>query len=426
MNDTALAVQEPAQAALAVSEPAADHSLTPAQARVESVARTMDTAMNRASTLQLTPEENAALEADFPDDAFKPGAAGKENLIYIEHAFLRDRFNSVIGRGQWALLRTRPHWGEEFRTAKGVEAVRLYADCALLVRGCMVAEAIGEMTYYKNNDSQNYGDAAEGAVTAAFRRCAKNFGVGLQAWKKDFCDGWWQRRRGGPRPAPQPAKTYHVEQSPPSTVAPASPAFKNDKERRDWLDAHMGKCKAQLIDRMEIQGVGVTKEFFEKLGHILPNETPPDANAGMLFRSAPLKPDDKESDGDWKARVNECIAKDAQKMLRAFDEFARGDQLDGAEVAEPQPEAPTIPANAKELSGFIKLVNKKPTSKGGTKYGILIVQDLQDREGGEWLNTFDQKDGELAESLKGQEVAVAYTDGQYGKDLCKHAIREVR
>ena len=68
-------------------------TLTPAQARVESVARTMDAAMNRASTLTLTPEENAALEADFPDEAFKPGAAGKENLIYIEHAFLRDRFN---------------------------------------------------------------------------------------------------------------------------------------------------------------------------------------------------------------------------------------------------------------------------------------------------------------------------------------------
>lgn len=187
---------------------------TPQQARVDSVATVLHTAIQRASTLVLTPEQDAALNEDFPDEAFKPGASGKEHLIYIEHAFLRDRFNSVLGRGQWSMVRTRPHWAEEFRTAKGLSATRIYAEAALLIKGCYVGEAIGDMVYYPNNDSQNYGDAAEGAMTAAFRRCAKNFGVGLQAWKKDFGEGWQQRQRTG-QPAPKPAQN----------TAPAGNAF---------------------------------------------------------------------------------------------------------------------------------------------------------------------------------------------------------
>lgn len=192
--------------------------LTPAQARVEAVASVLAAAYAKASTLELSPEAVLKLKADFPDEAFKQGAAGKADLIYIEHAFLRDRFDEALGMGQWALVRTRPHWGEDFRTSKGEQATRIYADCALLVRGALVSEAIGDMVYYPNNATQNYGDAAEGAVTAAFRRCAKQFGVGLQAWKKDFCEGWWARRRAerAPRPAgatAPPAKDYTLKQA---------------------------------------------------------------------------------------------------------------------------------------------------------------------------------------------------------------------
>ena len=193
---------------------------TPAQARVEAVSTLLHAAYQRASTLELTPEEDEKLSAEFPDEAFKPGASGKEHLIYIEHAFLRDRFNSVFGRGKWAMLRTRPHWAEEYRTAKGTQATRIYAEAALLVRGCYVGEAIGDMTYYPNNDSQNYGDAAEGAMTAAFRRCAKNFGVGLQAWKKDFGAGWQQRQRTG---APAHSTPY-VQNAGRAPSAPPAPA----------------------------------------------------------------------------------------------------------------------------------------------------------------------------------------------------------
>src|SRR6185369_3356162 len=91
--------------------------ITPAQAKIDAVANLTMKAYERASTLQLTPEEIAGLKADFPDEAFKPGAGGKEHLIYIEHAFLRDRLTEVLGLGQWAIV-PRNRWAEDFTTAK--------------------------------------------------------------------------------------------------------------------------------------------------------------------------------------------------------------------------------------------------------------------------------------------------------------------
>ena len=205
-----------------------DHELTPAQARVEAVSHCLNKAMERASTLKLTDEERTGLKADFPDDAFRRGATGDERLIYIEHAHLRDRLDAVLGVGQWTLVRTRPHWAENFKTSKGQDAVRLYADCALLVRGCLVGEAIGSMDYYPNNAKTNYGDAAEGAETAAFRRCAKKFSVGLQAWKKDFCAGWEARN---PIVASRPP--FAAQNAPPTTTAPKR-AYQVDAQKRQF------------------------------------------------------------------------------------------------------------------------------------------------------------------------------------------------
>lgn len=196
--------------------------MTAAQAKVEAVANLTMKAYERAGTLELKPEEIQALQASFPDEAFKPGAAGKEHLIYIEHAFLRDRLNEVIGPGQWALI-PRSRWAEDFVTMKGQPASRVYVEAMLVVRGAFVSEAVGEMEYYPKNASQNYGDAVEGAKTAALRRCCKEFGIGLQAWKKDFCEGWWQRRRSGTKPlttVTNPALTRKLPEQP----AAAQPA----------------------------------------------------------------------------------------------------------------------------------------------------------------------------------------------------------
>ena len=165
------------------------------ESRNLAIAELTKSAMSKAGTLQLTKEESDALRADFPDDVFRTGANGNEKLIYIEHAALRDRLNAVLGLGQWAMI-PRDIWTEDYSTKGGKDAVRVYSRVMLIVRGCYVGEAIGEMPYYPHNLDTNKADAIEGSKSAAFRRCCKEFGIGLQAWKKVSTDEWWARRNG--------------------------------------------------------------------------------------------------------------------------------------------------------------------------------------------------------------------------------------
>lgn len=197
--------------------------MSPAQAKSAAVSHLMGKAIERASELRLTPEETKALKADFPDECFRSGASGKEALIYIEGLHLRNRLDDVLGIGQWCLL-PRCRWTE----ANGKGTI-VYVEAMLVVRGCYITEAIGDMTYYPSNAQTNFGDAVEGAESAALRRCAKKMGIGLQAWSKSWCEGWWKRKNelaktpeAKPRTntAPQAAKP----QSPPTTQPPAKPA----------------------------------------------------------------------------------------------------------------------------------------------------------------------------------------------------------
>lgn len=259
---------EPGEVGKALGADEIKPPITAAQAKVDAVAALTMAAYQRAATLDLTPEEAAALQADFPDDAFQPGAAGKEHLIYIEHAHLRDRFNSVFGMGKWAIV-PRNRWAEAFKTKNGVEGSRVYVEAMLVVRGCFVGEAVGAMEYYPKNESQNYGDAVEGAKTAAFRRCAKEFGVGLQAWKKEWCEGWWKRRRGGRdfgRKAPEPAR-------PPST---ATPPVKVPEKQVSHSNSATDKTRLWMIDQLKAgegqPNAAIAQEYFVKVGQILETE----------------------------------------------------------------------------------------------------------------------------------------------------------
>lgn len=198
----AVVVRDAQQAIQALEKASDKPPITAAQAKIEAVANLTATAYSKASELRLTQEESAALLAPFQDSDFQPGAAGKESLIYIQHSALRDRFTKVLGLGQWALI-ARSRWAQEDR-----DCTLVFVEAMLMIRGCFVSEAIGDMTYWPKNKSTNYGDAVEGATTQAFRRCAKHFGVGLQAWDKDWCNGWWERRnanREGAARQQQPA-----------------------------------------------------------------------------------------------------------------------------------------------------------------------------------------------------------------------------
>jgi len=278
VNPQAVAVREEQAQELAL---APKEAITPAQAKVDAIANLTMSAYQRAATLNLTPEESAALQADFPDEAFQTGAAGKEHLIYIEHAWLRDRFNSVFGMGQWAIV-PRNRWAESFRTFKGTEGSRVYVEAMLVVRGCFVGEAIGAMEYYPKNESQNYGDAVEGAKTAAFRRCAKEFGVGLQAWKKEWCEGWWQRRKGSKpwqRPAASTAQSTPRDSNPTKEKLPADAptpsrgvsAQKNGNVK-DTSEQHLLKLKARMLEALTPER-DIAESFFRTVDWLMPLET---------------------------------------------------------------------------------------------------------------------------------------------------------
>lgn len=263
-NEELKPIEQPKVMAIGkVLEPQEKAPMTSAQAKVDAVAAITMKAYDRASMLQLTEQEIELLQAEFPDDAFQPGAAGKEHLIYIEHAHLRDRLNRVFRPGQWSII-PRNRWAEDFRTAKGYPASRVYVEAMLVIRGCFVAEAVGEMEYYPNNASQNYGDAVEGAKTAALRRCCKELGVGLQAWKKEWCEGWWARRHArAKKPTAAPAPT------PQPTPDPAKPATKTRAEATP-------DQKAKLIAVFEKEGptaVQAALGYFVDAGAILPTET---------------------------------------------------------------------------------------------------------------------------------------------------------
>lgn len=251
--------------------------ITAAQAKVEAVANLTMKAYEQASTLKLTPEEVSSLQADFPDEAFKPGAAGKENLIYIEHAFLRDRLNQVFGPGQWSII-PRNRWAEPFTTGRGTEGSRVYVEAMLVIRGAFVAEAVGAMEYYPKNESQNYGDAVEGAKTAALRRCAKELGIGLQAWKQDWCNGWWARRKKSSGNAPrshfdrQGGMSTPPQSKSPQAQAAATPGTPSPKtitpQQAIFADAD---TRARMIVQLK-DSLSLAHEFFVKAGCILETE----------------------------------------------------------------------------------------------------------------------------------------------------------
>jgi hypothetical protein len=78
-------------------------TLSPEDSRSQAVASFLNTAYEKASTLQLTPEESAKLLAKFDDECVLRGAGGDADLIYISHIHLSNRLNEVLGIGHLRL-----------------------------------------------------------------------------------------------------------------------------------------------------------------------------------------------------------------------------------------------------------------------------------------------------------------------------------
>ena len=289
--------------------------ITATQAKIDAIADLTHSAYARAGTLDLTKEESEALQLDFLDEAFKPGADGKEHLIYIEHAYLRNRLTEVFGMGKWAIV-PRRSWSEKFilpanKTRSETEGERVYVEAMLIIRGCFVAEAIGDMAYYPKNNAQNYGDAVEGAKTAALRRCCKEFGIGLQAWKKDFCQGWADRTREKSR-SPllnrPPVKPLSRDPDPAPKPEPKKPSGIDDRYREKMIK--------EILAGPEMANRKVVQEYFKKLGQIIPTETVED----LPLRFVPSTKEEMDS-------MVSCIIafQDGSEAVSAFDPHGEAD-----------------------------------------------------------------------------------------------------
>jgi hypothetical protein len=217
------------------------HVTNPTEERNRAVAELLAPAYANATNVKLTKAEREALMAPFDDRDYSRGAGGKNELIYLGHAHLRNRLHTVLGIGAVMPVRRR-EWSEEFTTNKNERAVRVYVDVVLVIRGCAVGDAIGSAVYYPNNASSDFSDAMESAKSNAFLRCCKEFGVGLDPWKPGWSDAWKVREKAGLKPkaaAPYPDEEAQIK------LAKSIELFIGSKLTRENAD----QCKQQIVDR---------------------------------------------------------------------------------------------------------------------------------------------------------------------------------
>lgn len=192
--------------------------------------------------------------------------------------------------------------------------------------------------------------------------------------------------------------------------------FKTAAERKARLDAFLLKCKLKLVSDLEKGDPAAAIEFMQKAGHLMPNESLADANELTVFASVPHEPADKETDGDWWARVNEAVAKDALAIKQAFEAFQQGDQIPGAEVpdAAEEDQEPLPDGCFHLLIDVCSVSDKSGASKKGP-WTLTIVRD----ENGHTYTTFDKKIAEKAKALSGAKATVFFTTTDKGNNLHK-------
>lgn len=132
-----------------------------------------------ASMLRVTEEEQNKLLADFDTSLIEIRPDG---LIYLPQAFWRQRLNTTFGIGQWVLVVKN--------SSKDPERSKLYLQGILMIRGCYVAEAVGEAEYHEDNKNQSWASVWEAAKSDCITRCCKDLGIASQLWQPQFAQEW--------------------------------------------------------------------------------------------------------------------------------------------------------------------------------------------------------------------------------------------
>lgn len=291
--------------AVAVREPAKPEPSSSQQLRTVEVSQALEPAYAKASQLELTDAEIAALTEPFPDSAVE--IRPHDGLIYIPHIEISNRLNKVLKPGKWALV-CRRHW---------LENSVMYGEHVLLIRGCFVGESVGGHPYVASNPKTNYSDSLESTAAEALRRiCGKRLSCGSQVWVPEYARQWvakygvqergkWYKRTNpsgqsqpaDPQPDPEddnvsfetlpPAKTpqdapaanttsVKPKSSAPAKPAPAAGAIEATEEQ-----------KAKLIAQLEAEPEGRLKAtlYYIEIGAILPTEKLEDVGLRFIPRT---------------------------------------------------------------------------------------------------------------------------------------------
>lgn len=325
MNDsTALEVIEAQTSDLPVKADA--KPMTPQQARVSEVSDALAPAYQKASTLELTDEEIAALTAPFPDECVE--IRPHDGLIYIPHILISDRLNKIFKPGKWSLI-CRRHW---------MENDVMYGEYVLLVRGCFVGESVGGHAYQVNNPKVNYSDTLESTAAEALRRiCGKRLSCGSQVWHPEYAREWCAKH------ATKVGGKWERRFTDPQGRTESQPQSQQPRPRRETGMSNEEQQKAQAVGDLEgkLAGIGMRPQdlvdYGKKQGW----------DAGETLAQFPLP------------RLH-WIVQNFRGITPDLKQFTNGDQIPGAEVEPHDP--------ARLAQGVCPQCDQGSLSKSGEHY----------------------------------------------------------
>jgi len=129
--------------------------------------------------IEITDEQQEILFAPVDENKIETRPDG---LIYLPWVFYTERLNKAFPM-QWAIIPK----GEARYLADEKLMMREYL---LIIKGSLMASAVGEQNYYENNEKMSYTDAIEGTKSNALMRCCKAIGISNELWQPEFITKW--------------------------------------------------------------------------------------------------------------------------------------------------------------------------------------------------------------------------------------------
>ena len=220
-----------------------------------------------ASKLQLSESENKALLELFPEEEIEIRPDGH---IYLPQSYYRNRLNQSLGIGQWSLVVK----GSTQETSENGEKIKMLLNGALVIRGCFVAEAVGEAELHLTNQNQSLGTVWEAAKSDCITRCCKDLSIGQQIYQPTYVREWqkknaiqvWIKDKKKPYWRKKSSPPYFDELGP---VDPAKPfPFQHPKKQLPWLNktTKAGGITPEWIEVTKAIAEGaLTMETFDQL-----------------------------------------------------------------------------------------------------------------------------------------------------------------